>query len=455
MKERNTERSYGMKCMLIIFLCFFMTSTGYIAWLYDLMALSWEGFPDLISMGAGYLLQAAGIFLFSLYIGKRGDIRRPLAIFLLPAYLICMIPSYITGSLALAVTFGFLSNLICGMIAGYYLYLLSKADIKNRAKIFGIAYGASTILSWILSLAAKNSIYSSFITALICIICSAPVILIERSIRNCNDDAVSERKDERPAGTKWMIPVASLIVALFSIVEHICFSFPSSDIKGTVHLELTRLFYGAGLVIAGLISDRNRKHGAVITLGALVLPFITLTLKNGAVPAGIVWSLSYFATAFFSVYRVILFCDLADRKKDCRISGYGLMAGRIGQSAGTVLSFALSHSVMAMAAAGAVLYCVAVFAFFWLYQKIYMPDADRRMSEEEHFQRFALKHDLSQREREIMRLLLQKETTPMIADRLFVSESTVKFHVHNILQKTGCSSRKELYEHFEQDRSGS
>ncbi|MBQ4289489.1 MAG: helix-turn-helix transcriptional regulator [Clostridia bacterium] len=77
------------------------------------------------------------------------------------------------------------------------------------------------------------------------------------------------------------------------------------------------------------------------------------------------------------------------------------------------------------------------------------------MSEEEHFQRFAVKHDLSQREREIMRLLLQKETTPMIADRLFVSESTVKFHVHNILQKTGCSSRKELYEHFEQDRIGS
>lgn len=82
---------------------------------------------------------------------------------------------------------------------------------------------------------------------------------------------------------------------------------------------------------------------------------------------------------------------------------------------------------------------------------MYMPEADREKAERLRFQRFALKHDLSPREKEILSLLLTKETTASIAKQLFVSESTVKFHVHNLLQKTGCKSRKELTELFYTD----
>jgi len=50
---------------------------------------------------------------------------------------------------------------------------------------------------------------------------------------------------------------------------------------------------------------------------------------------------------------------------------------------------------------------------------------------------------LTTRELEILRLMVSGESNPDIAARLFVSRSTVKFHVSNILMKLGAASRTE------------
>ncbi len=50
---------------------------------------------------------------------------------------------------------------------------------------------------------------------------------------------------------------------------------------------------------------------------------------------------------------------------------------------------------------------------------------------------------LTAREREVWRAVAQGLTNAQIASSLFLSEHTVKFHVHNLLQKLGLKTRAE------------
>jgi RNA polymerase sigma factor (sigma-70 family) len=73
-----------------------------------------------------------------------------------------------------------------------------------------------------------------------------------------------------------------------------------------------------------------------------------------------------------------------------------------------------------------------------------MPETVRPRSEREIFQHFSARHDLSVREREVLRYLLEEKTNQEIAEELSISEGTVKYHIHNLLQKTSCRNRLDL-----------
>ena len=54
-----------------------------------------------------------------------------------------------------------------------------------------------------------------------------------------------------------------------------------------------------------------------------------------------------------------------------------------------------------------------------------------------------LGHDLTTRERLVLALMIEGLNNTQIAERLFVSPSTIKSHVSNILSKLGVASRTE------------
>ena len=276
-----------LRTVLVIALCFLLTSTGWLSWEYHLLDQMPADRVDLYTMIAGYLLQAAGIGLFAYLAKRKKNVERSVLRLALVMHMLFIFPAVVSPYPAATLIFGFLMNLACGVIAGCYLYELAKyAPAARRATSFGIAYAASILGSWLLSVLDGGRIYYSEKVLLICVFITAAVFALTFMGRYAEADAEAD-SEEGPIGRNRKTPdrklilAAALIVLLFSTVNGSAFGFPAADLGSSVKVELSRLFYAAGLMIAGFVSDRSRKIGAICALTALMIPFVIMSLRAG------------------------------------------------------------------------------------------------------------------------------------------------------------------------------
>lgn len=124
--------------------------------------------------------------------------------------------------------------------------------------------------------------------------------------------------------------------------------------------------------------------------------------------------------------------------------GFGLLFGRIGDAAGNLSGILLNDKIVPLVTVSSICFVAAFVVFFMLYNKIYIPSSQSLPSQEERLNAFIQKYELSARETEVLNLIREGASNGEISAKLFISENTVKFHVHNILKKTGCSNRAEL-----------
>ncbi|WP_459210876.1 helix-turn-helix transcriptional regulator [Aquimarina rhabdastrellae] len=61
------------------------------------------------------------------------------------------------------------------------------------------------------------------------------------------------------------------------------------------------------------------------------------------------------------------------------------------------------------------------------------------------------KFDLTQKEKEVVKLILKKKKNQDIANEMFVELSTIKTHINNSYKKLNIKNRKELFDMFENE----
>lgn len=454
----------------VICLCFLLTSTGYLAWTYHVIDLLPPAASEAVTLSAAYFLQAAGVGVFMLFLYRGYGWMERMVYIALTLYLICLAPAVFGTSLTIVLFFGLLGNLLCGFLAGFYLYHLTvRTDGSSIAVTLGTGYGVSILVSWILSLIGRGSLYRSKGILLACLVLTAAVITwIRKTLPAPSEESDGKKVEasrhaamendvrcaENHETTKLYIPeewgfrkfalLAGGLILLFSVVNSCGFGFPSADLKVGISVEFSRMFYAAGLLIAGFVTDKNRKYGAVCALTCLVIPFLMLALNGEPVSLMIFWALSYFSFGFYTVHRIILFSDLSRENDVIWLCGFGLLIGRIGDALGEILILAFSEHLSILLMITALLFMGAIVLFLHMYHFLYLSETMLRDDRQEKFDQFCAKYDLSVREREVLRLLLQERNNQQIAEELSVSESTVKFHIHNLLQKTGCRNRVAL-----------
>ncbi len=442
MKRLSLTRNTN--CFLVIFLCFLWTSSGYLTWLYRLLDLMPGPGTEIATEVVGYLFQALGLLIFALAVRVRpkaaGKKSFSIAV---GADLLLLIGAGLSRGLTEVLVFGYGMNLFHGIVAGFYLHRLAvMVEWPRRGTVFGLGYGAASVGAWLLSLFGGGNFLRSGAVLVVYVLMAAVTAWV---ILNEKQPAEEPSPSDRHDFTVRLLLLAGATVFLLSLVKNLGFSFPAADLSQGISLELSRVFYAAGLVIAGIVSDRERKYGAICCVASLGIPFLMIALTNSLGPSILFWILNYFFFGFFTVFRVVLFSDISRRSPDLLyLAGFGLLFGRLGDTAGSFGCIALSGSPMMLVVLTAILYTLTILAFFMLYQKIYTPSPLQEKNDQEVFDAFSEKYDLSSREREVLQLVLEGQSSPEIAESLYISGNTVKFHVRNLLKKTGCDSRVSL-----------
>ena len=422
---RQWLRSRTARCALWVALCFGLTSAAYLSWLHRLMALTGSPAADWLSMGAGYLMQAAGMgYTVRRLRGAPGaDHSRGFAQCALLFAAVCA-PALLGASAAPLIGFGMAMNLLCGVIAGYYLYAIAGAVEPGRHSLaFSGGYALSTVAVGLLFLIGRGAfLHGPWALPLYIALAVLAAALARRSGMFGPFEAAPEPAQPSRPLTGDQIALACGVIVLISAVKNLGFAFPSTDIRAGLVPELSRLPYALGLAAAGIINDRNRRHGMLCTMAALILPFIMLGLAGQPVPSTVCWGLDYLFFGIFSVFRAVLFIDIACRARRFELAPLGLLMGRLGDVAGTAVCLLLSGRPLPLIATAALLFFPAVFLFFRLYQRLYEPEVERQRSEQEVFEAFCLRNDLSNREREVLRMVVENRANGEIAEALFVSQ---------------------------------
>ena len=466
---------------IIIGLFYSYSGTGYLTWLYRVQNSFSTQIIDLLANFIDYFFQACGILIATLYLRIfPSNLRKVFiisticeAFFIAAASLLSFAPA--------TFVFGVCMDICFGIVFSSAIALIPGLDKRLYGMVIAIGWAMGSIFSYLIAIPDQgNFIKSPYTLIIYSILAIVTIVLYPKNPGEISENIQEENKD------KASLPVSTLIIAILTITliettVNLGFAFPVADVmNGSVSLALSRSFYAIGLIIAGLVTIKSRQGGLMLCLCAMLCPFLTLLFENYLATRTFLWALNYVLIGPITVICVVCFSDLA--KYGISLAGLGLFSRRIGQIAAYSIGNSLRPSPIVLITVTAALFIVSAFMVTMLGRKMALinkapsltatddgtktsatsaatlpafeslgivsakPEENEPTAPDPDFilQEFCNRYDISSREKEVLDLVLQGKSNPVIASTLYVSENTVKFHMKNLLKKTGCENRKQL-----------
>jgi len=344
----------------------------------------------------------------------------------------------------------FIGTLMCYVITG----ITFEVEYSHRGKAFGIIYAVGSVGSFLLSILDGGDALGKNYILIIYGGLAAVSIVLGRIVYAGGEENIF-RKEEylRPVKTKPAKRDALLFytIFMFFVLSNIGLHFKISGGAEFVSAIFSRAFYAIGLIVAGFINDKNRKIGAMCAFLALGFGLLSPALQINAGVSVTVQSIAYIFLGFPAVYRMIIFSDEAEKDhKKFPFAAMGVVAALVGQAVGTLMGVLLEHNMTLLVCVMLVLYIITGIGFFSYFALLYpkqegkedkLPEGDRK---EMVFEQYVKEKGLNVKQAQILKYILEGDSNGEIAEKLFVAESTVKYHVKNILQASSCHNRKEL-----------
>lgn len=427
----------NLKHILILALGFFFCSSIYLTqeqYLFD--KCSDENFVNIVELLFGSFSMAIGILLFGIMCKKNKKTKLFYLIFNILA-LISGIVFFITKNtyvmsicMCLTCLFG-----TAGFGAGYHFSLLSKnVDTKYRGTIFAIGYGLGNIGTYLL-ITLPEKFYSTALSLIFYI----PVFLIFLFLVMKEEKFSIIKENKKEISIKSYFIKMSIIMLSMSLLSAL-----STDAIGYFTINLsggygnTRLYYCLGLLIAGILCDKKKNIFDILIISSFIFSLLSVILLKENYSINIVAALSYFFVGFFVIFRTITFVNMVDKKSNMiYASAFGLMYSRIMEGLMVLFEDQLINNFTLLI----IITCIMLSIVITLFLTIYFSNN----TNDDMIKNISVKYKLSNQEEKILELLINNNSNQEIADKLYVSISTVKNHITSIYKKTGMN-KKQLKE---------
>jgi MFS family permease len=171
----------------------------------------------------------------------------------------CTAMAIYSSAMWLVIVSGTLLNLAIGVLSGCYLTgLATDIPQQRRGLVFGGAYAFGSLGTWLISLPIGGRfLWHSGSFFAVAVLALASLLLVKRLEP---PTTAIDGEYERTGFGKKLILLAAAVLLLLSMENMLGFAFPLGSAQDSVYIEFTRVFYGVGLVVAGFVSDKNRRR---------------------------------------------------------------------------------------------------------------------------------------------------------------------------------------------------
>ncbi len=366
--------------------------------------------------------------------------------------------SFLSSEAVPTLVWGSVMSFFIGTVMCYAITrVTSDVPFSERGKAFGIIFAVGSVGSLVLSLFDGGKALSNRFILIVYAVLAIASAGLGAVLYGKKDEGMFRAKEYlSPVKIKpgRMEPLLFFIIFLFFVLSNIGLHFKINGGSEFDSAVFSRAFYAIGLLAAGAINDKNRKMGATLAFLALGFGLLSPALQVNAGTTALVQAIAYVFLGAPAVYRMIAFSDEAEHDHGkLPFATLGVAAALIGQAVGTVAGIWLESNMTVLVCVMLVLYILTGAVFFTYFSLLFpvqkktdiLPAGDRK---EMAFEQYVDEKGLNSKQAQVLKYLLNGASNGEIAESLFVAESTVKYHVKNILQATSCHNRKELIEDF-------
>ena len=354
----------------------------------------------------------------------------------------------------LLAAFTLLAMLTAGVVGAYLLYNMA-VSVKEKSMtglVVALPYVCAFVVQYILGFVTplfggNEPLFKHIILA--AALCAA-FVLAPKHTKVPTQKQESDAKTETEAKRYLLGALAAcfIISCLYGLVDGLIMTLHAGqelNVYGWV-----RLLCVPGLLFAGWTMDfKKGRYFPFCSLAAFLALVIALFLFNTAETFSAALGSVYFLASYMTMYSLGIFIHAAgkvDNPSFWASAGRGVkyltggifaLLGRFVFSYFSLFVFALLYLIM----------LIALFVVFFFQGKLYPQDTSVTASELP-LEKLAAGYGFTEREIEVLKLLLDGQTTATIAEKMSIAAHSVQNHISSMMSKSYSDSRAVLITKF-------